>query len=67
MDLGASWVELGFAGDGGGVQGENLDSHEVLTWSNAVWHVEVPPSTVGEEGVDSPLAGTSVESPGDGG
>jgi hypothetical protein len=33
-----------------------LNAQEIITWGDAVWHGEVPPSTVLEEGINSPLA-----------
>ena len=39
----------------------DLGSQEVVSWGDAGWEVEVPPSSVGDEVVDGPSAGLEVE------
>lgn len=39
----------------------DLGSQEVVSWGDASWKVEVPPSSVGDQVIDSPSAGLGVE------
>lgn len=37
------------------MEGNNLNTHEILAWSNARRHGEVVPATICDQGVDRPL------------
>lgn len=49
-------VELGTTLGTGGVESEQLNTHEVVAWLDARRHVEVVPAAVADHGVDSPRA-----------
>jgi len=44
-----TWVRVGI------VEGNNLNTHEIVAWGNARRHCEVVPAAVCDQGVDGPL------------
>jgi len=49
-------IKLSGSSGRGRVEGDDLDSHQVLAGGDALGHVEIVPAAVGDEGVDCPDA-----------
>jgi len=61
VDLSTTNVELSTTGTRSRVQGDELETHEIVSWSNARGHLEVGPSASRDHAVNTPAAAASVK------
>lgn len=42
------------------MESSNFDAQQVVSWSNAGWHIKVRPASIGDHVVDTPLSSTKA-------